>query len=82
MIYSDANNTETPTPNGVTGKLNGYSVYDLSIEYAFLEKFNLRGGINNLSNTIYATRRAGGYPGPGILPNDARTFFIGVGAKL
>lgn len=82
MVYSDANNTEKPTPNGVTGKLNGYSVYDLSIEYAFLEKFNLRGGINNLSNTIYATRRAGGYPGPGILPNDARTFFIGIGAKL
>lgn len=82
MVYSDANNTETPTSNGVTGKLDGYSVYDLSIEYAFLEKFNLRGGINNLSNTIYATRRASGYPGPGILPNDTRTFFISVGAKL
>jgi len=82
MIYSDANNTETPTTNGVTGKLDGYSVYDLSMEYRFLEKFNVRAGINNLDNTIYATRRAGGYPGPGILPNDARTFFMSVGVKL
>lgn len=82
MIYSDANNTETPTTNGVTGKLDGYSVYDLSMEYRFLEKFNVRAGINNLDNTIYATRRAGGYPGPGILPNDARTFFMSIGVKL
>ena len=81
-VYSDANNTETPTPNGVTGKLDGYSVYDLSMEYRFLEKFNIRGGINNLDNTIYATRRAGGYPGPGILPNEGRTFFLSIGAKL
>ncbi|MBK8600133.1 MAG: TonB-dependent receptor [Flavobacterium sp.] len=81
-VYSDANNTETPSASGVTGKLDGYSVYDLSMEYRFLEKFNVRGGVNNLSNTIYATRRAGGYPGPGILPNDARTFFMSVGVKL
>ena len=82
MVYSDANNTETPTPNGVTGKLDDYSVYDLSMEYRFLEKFNIRGGINNLDNTIYATRRAGGYPGPGILPNEGRTFFLSIGTKL
>jgi Fe(3+) dicitrate transport protein len=81
-VYSDANNTETPTPNGVNGKLDGYSVYDLSMEFRFLEKFNIRGGINNLDNTIYATRRAGGYPGPGILPNEGRTFFLSIGAKL
>jgi Fe(3+) dicitrate transport protein len=82
FVYSDANNTEEPTPNGVTGKLDGYSVYDLSMEYCFLGKFNLRGGVNNLDNTIYATRRAGGYPGPGILPNEARTFFLSIGAKF
>ncbi len=82
MVYSDANNTEKPSANGVTGKLDGYSVYDLSMEYRFLEKFNVRAGVNNLDNTVYATRRAGGYPGPGILPNDARTFFLSVGVKL
>ncbi len=82
FVYSDADNTELPNPNGVTGKLDGYSVYDLSMEYCFLEKFNLRGGVNNLDNTIYATRRAGGYPGPGILPNESRTFFLSIGAKF
>ena len=82
LVYTDANNTEIPLPTGVNGKLDGYSVYDLSMEYRFLQKFTVRGGVNNLSNTIYATRRAGGYPGPGILPNDARTFFISVGVKL
>jgi len=82
FVYSDANNTEAPTANGVTGKLEGYSVYDLSMEYRFLEKFTARAGVNNLDNTIYATRRAGGYPGPGILPNDARTFFLSIGVKL
>ena len=82
FVYSDATNTETPTSNGVTGKLEGYSVYDLSMEYRFLEKFTARAGVNNLDNTIYTTRRAGGYPGPGILPNDARTFFLSIGVKL
>ncbi|WP_298222296.1 TonB-dependent receptor [Flavobacterium sp.] len=82
LVYTDSDNTETPPANGLTGKLNGYSVYDLSMEYRFLEKFNIRAGINNLDNTVYATRRASGYPGPGILPNDARTFFLSVGVKL
>jgi Fe(3+) dicitrate transport protein len=82
LVYTDADNTETPSAKGVTGKLDGYSVYDLSMEYRFLEKFNIRAGINNLDNTIYATRRASGYPGPGIMPNDARTFFLSVGVKL
>lgn len=81
-VYTDAGNTVTPSANGVTGKLDGYSVYDLSMEYRFLEKYNVRFGINNLDNTIYATRRAGGYPGPGILPNEARTFFLSLGAKI
>lgn len=81
-IYTDANNTVTPSANGVTGLLDGYKVLDLSIEYKFLKNYNLRSGINNLTNEDYATRRAGGYPGPGILPGEGRTFFISVGAKF
>jgi Fe(3+) dicitrate transport protein len=30
----------------------------------------------------YFTRRAGGYPGPGIMPAEPRNFFITVGVKL
>jgi Fe(3+) dicitrate transport protein len=30
----------------------------------------------------YATRRATGYPGPGLMPANGRTFFITLGATL
>jgi Fe(3+) dicitrate transport protein len=81
-IFTDANNTTTPSANGVTGLLDDYRVFDLSTEYRFLKNYNIRAGINNLLNEEYATRRAGGYPGPGILPGEGRTFYISVGAKL
>jgi Fe(3+) dicitrate transport protein len=81
-VYTDANNTVAPSLNGVTGLLDGYKVLDLSTEYKFLKNYNIRSGINNLTNETYATRRAGGYPGPGILPGEGRTFFISIGAKL
>jgi Fe(3+) dicitrate transport protein len=81
-IFTDANNTETPSTNGTTGLLDDYKILDLSAEYKFLKNYNIKAGINNLSNEQYATRRAGGYPGPGILPGDGRTFYISIGAKL
>jgi len=43
---------------------------------------SLKTGVNNLSNEHYFTRRAGGYPGPGLLPADGRTFFATVGFVL
>jgi Fe(3+) dicitrate transport protein len=81
-IFTDANNTTTPSANGVTGLLDDYRVFDLSTEYKFLKNYNIRAGINNLFDKEYATRRAGGYPGPGILPGEGRTFYISIGAKL
>lgn len=81
-IFTDANNTVTPSANGVTGILDDYRVFDLSTEYKFLKNYNIRAGINNLFDEEYATRRAGGYPGPGILPGEGRTFYISIGAKL
>ena len=81
-IFTDANNTTTPSANGVTGLLDDYRVFDLSTEYKFLKNYNIRAGINNLFDEEYATRRAGGYPGPGILPGEGRTFYISIGAKF
>ncbi|MDI9256203.1 TonB-dependent receptor family protein [Flavobacterium sedimenticola] len=81
-IFTDANNTKAASANGLTGLLEEYQVFDFSAEYKFLKNYNLRAGINNLFDEEYATRRAGGYPGPGILPGDGRTFYISVGAKL
>ncbi|MEY2629541.1 MAG: ABC-type iron(III) dicitrate-transport system component, TonB-dependent outer rane receptor FecA [Bacteroidota bacterium] len=81
-IFTDANNTEAASANGLTGLLEDYQVFDFSAEYKFLKNYNLRAGINNLLDEEYATRRAGGYPGPGILAGEGRTFYISVGAKL
>jgi Fe(3+) dicitrate transport protein len=81
-IFTDANNTSAPSANGLTGLLDNYNVFDLSTEYKFLKNYNIRGGINNLFDKEYATRRAGGYPGPGILPGEGRTFYISIGAKI
>ena len=80
--FSDANNTTTPSTNGNTGFIPAYTITDLTASYKFSKKMNIKAGINNLNDTRYFTRRAGGYPGPGTLPADGRNFFISIGAKL
>lgn len=80
--FSDANNTTTPSMNGNTGIIPSYSIIDLTATYKFSKKMNIKAGINNLNDTRYFTRRAGGYPGPGALPADGRNFFISIGAKF
>jgi Fe(3+) dicitrate transport protein len=80
--YSDANNTVAPTANGNTGLIPSYTITDITATYKFSKGLNLKAGINNLLDERYFTRRAGGYPGPGALPGDGRTFFISFGAKL
>jgi len=83
-VYTDSSNTGKPTvgSNGQTGRLDGYSVSDISFTYNITEKFSLRGGVNNIENRVYATRRAVGYPGPGLLPADGRTAYLGMGANF
>ncbi|MBS4063825.1 MAG: TonB-dependent receptor [Chitinophagaceae bacterium] len=82
QVYSDANNTVTPTANGNNGLIPAYDITDITLTYKMNNKFNIKGGLNNLFDTRYFTRRAGGYPGPGALPGDGRTFFISLQAKL
>ncbi len=80
--YSDANNTRQASPNGQVGLIPSYSLLDLSASYKFTNRVNIKAGINNLLDERYFTRRAGGYPGPGALPGDGRTFFVSLGAKI
>ncbi len=80
--FSDANNTLMPSTNAQIGLIPAYTVIDLTATYKFSKAYNIKTGINNLSDTRYFTRRAGGYPGPGALPADGRTFFISIGAKF
>ena len=80
--YSDAGNTKIPTANAQTGLIPSYRIFDLSAALDFKKIYNIKAGINNLLNEKYFTRRSSGYPGPGLLPGDGRTFFITLGAKL
>jgi len=57
-------------------------VIDLTADYKLSSRFNVKAGINNLTNAFYFTRRAGGYPGPGAMPADGRTWFMTLSAKF
>jgi Fe(3+) dicitrate transport protein len=80
--FSDAVNTVTPTSNGLNGWIPSYHIGDLSVNYKFKERYNVRAGLNNISDASYFTRRAGGYPGPGLMPADGRNFYVSLGLKL
>ncbi len=78
--FSDATNAIF-SPIAIEGLIPAYSVMDFSLSYEW-KSFRLETGINNLSDQAYFTRRATGYPGPGILPSNGRSFYLGVGWKL
>jgi len=78
--YSDATNAEL-TPTAVDGAVPAYQVMDFNASYNW-KWFTLSGSINNLLNEKYFTRRADGYPGPGILPSDPRGYYMTLQFKL
>ena len=78
--YSDASNAIF-TPSAIEGIIPSYQVADLSTRYSW-KKIEIEAGINNLLNNYYFTRRATGYPGPGIIPSDGRSFYLTLGVKI
>ena len=80
--YSDANNTEIVTANAQNGLIPSYTVTDFTAAYKLKNGLKIKAGLNNVFDKDYFTRRAGGYPGPGALPADGRTFFVSLGAKF
>ena len=78
--YTDAYNSVLE-PTAVVGVIPAYWVMDLSGSYTY-KRFTLESGINNLTDNRYFTRRATGYPGPGIIPSDARNYYITLEFKL
>lgn len=78
-VFTDANNTVEAGSNGQNGRLSSYGLIDWSMMAGLGKGFQFRGGINNLLDKCYATRRASGYPGPGLLPGEGRTFFLTFG---
>ncbi len=77
--YSDATNTEY-TPTAVDGAVPSFGVMDLSLSYNW-KMVTLYSGVNNLTDKKYFTRRADGYPGPGILPADKRNLYVTIQFK-
>ena len=80
--YSDASNTELPNAAATTGLIRAYRVQDISGSAKLFKHYVLKAGVNNLRNARYFTRRSGGYPGPGLLPGDGRTFYVSLGVKF
>jgi Fe(3+) dicitrate transport protein len=78
--FTDATNTRI-TSTGINGLIPAYFVADLSLSYE-VGILSVGMGVNNLFNRVYFTRRADGYPGPGILPADGRSFYTTVGLKI
>ena len=73
--FSDSSNSLESNLSGVIGQIPAYDILDLSMNYKF-GKIKLETGVNNILNNFYFTRRATGYPGPGIIPSPPRNFYL------
>ena len=80
--FSDAQNTKIADQRSLYGIIPSYQVLDLSMKYRFKNNWIMGGGINNITNESYFTRRATGYPGPGIVPSPNRNFYISLEKKI
>jgi Fe(3+) dicitrate transport protein len=78
--FTEATNTKL-TPSAVDGLISAYSVMDLALSYSY-RFLSISTGINNLTDQMYFTRRADGYPGPGIIPSDGRSVYLTLAIKL
>lgn len=75
--FTDATNApqrRNDNQSGIVGAIPAYQVVDLAVHYSH-ESVRLETGIDNLLNAAYFTRRATGYPGPGIIPSAPRTYY-------
>ncbi len=82
QTFSDGNNTVIPSAISNIGLIPAYIVADVTLTYKVKSNVTVKAGVNNIANTNYFTRRAGGYPGPGALPADGRTGYFSVGFKF
>ncbi|MFY0696629.1 MAG: TonB-dependent receptor [Balneola sp.] len=82
--FTDASNAlqnVRDNQSGIKGEIPAYDVLDLSLSWSH-KQFSLESGVNNILNSSYFTRRATGYPGPGIIPSPPRTFYVTLQIKI
>ncbi len=78
--FSDATNS-IRTASAVEGIIPAYYVMDFSVGYTY-KAWSLDVNVNNLLDARYFTRRADSYPGPGIIPAEARAIYLTLGLKI
>lgn len=77
--FTDATNAlqdQQDNLSGIIGSIPSYNILDLSLSYRWTKWLKLEGGVNNLLDNSYFTRRTTGYPGPGIIPSAPRSFYL------
>ena len=79
--FSDSSNSIPSNLSGVIGLIPAYDILDFSANYSF-KAFRIETGINNILDNYYFTRRATGYPGPGIIPSPPRNYYCTVQFKF
>lgn len=79
--FSDATNSLVSSQDATIGIIPAYYVMDFSANYQY-RFLTFSGGVNNLTNNMYFTRRAISYPGPGIIPAEPRIFYFSIGIKI
>jgi Fe(3+) dicitrate transport protein len=80
--FTDASNAVDGVLSGVIGEIPAYDIVDFSASYKYNKRFKLEAGVNNLLDNAYFTRRATGYPGPGIIPSPNRNYYLTLEMKF
>ncbi|MDO6803135.1 TonB-dependent receptor [Wenyingzhuangia sp. 1_MG-2023] len=82
--FTDVTNSPYNADNQSTiiGAIPSYAILDFSLSYKFSKNFQLETGVSNLLDNSYFTRRATGYPGPGIIPAAPRSYYATLQIKI
>ena len=79
--FTDSSNAIDGSLSGVIGEIPSYKISDLSASYS-INKLKFELGVNNLLKEKYFTRRATGYPGPGIIPSSPFSYYLTLQIKI
>ena len=79
--FGDANNTVSST-DAIVGIIPAYTVLDWSATLRLKGGWNVKAGVNNLTDKRYFTLRTDEYPGPGIIPAIGRSAYVSFGASF
>ena len=79
--FADALNTVTPSANGATGLVPSYALVDLHGSVTLTRLLRVNGGVSNLFDKQYFTKRPQFYPGPGVWPSDGRSIYLSLGVR-